>query len=271
MATCVNCATEVETTYCPQCGQRNPVKGINFANLWSDFAARIYGFDGMFPRTLKDLTVRPGQVAREYIAGNRVKYYGPVGYFFLMLTLYLLLASMLDIDLMEFTMKSTPQASEQGAGQREFGLLINQWVNDNLRLVSFITASFTVFFTWLFFRKSGYNLIQSSVLIFFVNGHIMWLSLVSMVVYKISGHAFSAGVLFLCSTAFLVFAFTNLYNHQKKWKIAVKGLLLYLISNATMILIVTVYLGYLAFSDKSFREKIKPSNNKPAVEQNPTK
>jgi hypothetical protein len=271
MATCINCSREVETPYCPQCGQRSPVRGINFANLWADFAARIYGFDGMFPRTLKDLTIRPGQVAREYIAGNRVKYYGPVGYFFLMLTLYLLLASMLEIDLVDFTMKSSPATSQQGAGQREISLMINQWVNGNIRTVSFIIALFTVFFTWLFFRKSGYNLIQSAVLIFFVNGHIIWISIASLFVYKLTDFVLPASVSLLASIAFLVFAYTNLYNYQKKWKVAIKGLLLYIVSYVTMIVIVTFYIVYASFHDKETFDKLRPSNNKPIVEQGTAK
>jgi len=59
--------------------------------MYHDFQARIYGLDGMFPRTLRDVTLRPGQASRTFIQGNRVKYYGPVGYFFLMITVLLLL------------------------------------------------------------------------------------------------------------------------------------------------------------------------------------
>ena len=67
--------------------------------------ARIYGFDGMFPPTLRDITIRPCVASRKYIEGNRVAYYGPVGYFFLMVTLIYIVASLFNIDLVEF-MKS---------------------------------------------------------------------------------------------------------------------------------------------------------------------
>jgi Protein of unknown function (DUF3667) len=263
MATCINCNNEINTPYCPHCGQRNPVKGISFSNLWSDFASRTYGFDGMFPRTLRDLTLRPGDVARAYIEGNRVKYYGPVGYFFLMITLYLLLASLLGIDLVEFTMKSgLVDSSQQGEGQQEISKAINLWTNDNLRLVSFVVAVFTVFFTWLYFRKSKLNIIQSSVLIFFVSGHVLWMSFALLIIYRISGFVLSASWQLLFSTSFLIFALANFYTYQARWKVIIKGILVYITAYTCMILIVIGLLVLRLSTDKEFYEKLRPKNNK---------
>jgi hypothetical protein len=114
---CINCSSEVTSIFCPTCGQRQTVKRLSVKEGWNDFWARVYGFDGMFPRTLRDLTIRPGEVSRKYIKGNRVAYYGPVGYFFLMVTLMYIVASVLNIDLVEF-MKS--------AGDMDFSRNQNQ-------------------------------------------------------------------------------------------------------------------------------------------------
>jgi hypothetical protein len=70
MPACINCNIEVSTPFCPTCGQKNAVKKITIANMWSDFLSRVYGFDGMFPKTLRDLTLRPGLAARKYIEGT---------------------------------------------------------------------------------------------------------------------------------------------------------------------------------------------------------
>jgi Protein of unknown function (DUF3667) len=96
MNQCINCHAETTGKFCSNCGQRMTVKRITFREGWNDFWARIYGFDGMFPNTLRDLTVRPGKASQLVIDGNRVKYYGPVGYFFLMITLLCLVGSLLD-------------------------------------------------------------------------------------------------------------------------------------------------------------------------------
>ena len=76
---CINCGSPVATPFCANCGQASPPKKLSVLTLYTDFQSRIYGFDGMFPRTLRDLTIRPGHVAETYINGNRVKYVAPVG------------------------------------------------------------------------------------------------------------------------------------------------------------------------------------------------
>lgn len=125
--TCTNCGQEAIEKFCPNCGQRTNVKRITFREGWFDFWSRVYGFDGMFPRTLRDLTIRPGKAARDYINGNRVKYYGPVGYFFLMITLFLVLAGMLDIDVRVFLSQNQGMIVEQpppGSNQEQFNRII---------------------------------------------------------------------------------------------------------------------------------------------------
>ena len=102
---CVNCEQLVENNFCSHCGQRAIVKRITFREGWNDFWARVYGSDGMFPNTLRDLTIRPGKASQLFINGNRTRYYGPVGYFFLMITLLYLVGSLLDVPITEF-MKS---------------------------------------------------------------------------------------------------------------------------------------------------------------------
>lgn len=271
MANCINCNEEVSTAYCPSCGQRNPVNKINVANVWSDFVSRTYGFDGMFPRTLKDLTIRPGQVAREYIKGNRVKYYGPIGYFFLMLTLYLLLASLLEIDLVSFMMQTNPSNVEaQGGGGQEVVRQVTSWTIDNMRIVSFFIALLTVFFTWVLFKKSKYNFIETGAFVFFVTGHTMWPSILLLIAYKLSGFVLNSSYLLLLSIGFMIFGFVSFYTHTSKWRIILRGILVHILSYLTFTIIIMGLFIYKVSTDKEFYEKIKPSNNKPKIEQSPS-
>lgn len=270
MANCINCNQEVSTAYCPACGQRNPVNKINMINMWSDFASRVYGFDGMFPRTIRDLTIRPGQAARDYIIGNRVKYYGPVGYFFLTLTVYLLLASLLEVDLVNFMMQNNPSnVAEQGGGAQEVVRGITLWTIDNMRSVSFFITLFTVFFTWLLFKRSRYNFVETGALVFFATGHFMWVSIVLIVVYKMSGFVLDSFFLMLASIAFMIYAFVNFYSHLSKWKIIIRGIIVHILSYVALTFVIVVAFIYRVSTDKELYEKIRPSNNKPKVEQSP--
>jgi hypothetical protein len=163
--TCINCSAEVLSTYCPTCGQRQTVKRLSIKEGWNDFWARIYGFDGMFPRTLRDITIRPGVALRKFIEGNRVAYYGPVGYFFLMVTLIYIVASLFNIDLVEF-MKSASDTGLQpnakvGIGQERMIQATMKLASDNLKILSFIMIPIFAFCgRYIFFRKQGLNFIE---------------------------------------------------------------------------------------------------------------
>lgn len=247
---CLNCGASVSTAFCSLCGQSYPVKKLNLSTLWYDFQSRVYGFDGMFPRTLRDLTIRPGAVARAYIEGNRVRYYGPVGYFFIVLTVYILLASIFDVDLLEFTMaQSSVDAASSSQGQMEAASSVNTWIIENIRLASFLIALWTVPFLWLMFKRSGYNIVETSVLVFFTNGHMQWLGIIAMLVYVITGYIVSMNVILGLSFLYTLYSYYDLYEFQPKWKIVLRGLFATVLSYLFLIVIAAIA-GFFIMSNK---------------------
>ncbi len=238
MASCLNCGSELAGSYCQKCGQRNPIKRIGIVSLWNDFLSRIMGFDGMFPRTIRDLTLRPGRTSQEYINGLRVKYYGPLGYLFIMITVFLLLGSILGIDIAEFTLAST-RSVVGGSNPDEVKVSVEVilWLIDNLRLFVFFFSIATVPFLWLFFKKSGLNLMESAVLVFYTNGHVSWLLIFSLLCYSIMGWAIDFNIIFLVMLVYLMYAFVDLYRYQVWWKVLLKGFAVFLLSNAFVLLL----------------------------------
>jgi hypothetical protein len=117
---CVNCRAAVSTPHCGECGQPNPPKKLNFTVFLKEFQTRIYGFDGMFLRSVRDLTVIPGEVASQFIQGNRVRYMGPVGYFFLVLTLSLLTMQLFEVDLYALSTTNSALLTDETEQQKIF-------------------------------------------------------------------------------------------------------------------------------------------------------
>lgn len=226
--TCVNCGSPVSTPYCGACGQKNPPKKLNFLTLYTDFQSRVFGFDGLFPRTLRDLTVAPGNVAKIFVQGNRVRYVGPVGYFFFTLTLFLLLTQFLEVDVYEFSNESSPFVENQSAEQQQLSEEFSKVVIEHMRLFSFLQIPITAALAWLFFRKSGYNFLEHSVYAFYIAGHVMWLSMIAIVIYAVYG--FSANTIQLI-VYWMIFAYgcTTFYQGSKI-KSAIKGLLVQCLS-----------------------------------------
>lgn len=238
--TCINCGKEVATKYCPDCGQRNPPKPINLMTMYQDFQSRVYGFDGMFPRTIRDLTLRPGEVARTFIAGNRVKYVGPVGYFFIMVTSFIIVMNLLGIDFFEYGSANNPVSNMEGA-ERSEGLTryFMDQVRNNMRIFNFAMVPVTAFVTMLFFRKSGLNYLENHVLVFYTLGHIEWFGIANLLVYYFTGQSF---VIIQGLIIYLYFGYgcMTLFTHNKKWVAFIKGIFASLIAYLLFMLIFIV-------------------------------
>lgn len=264
---CINCSSEVTSIFCPTCGQRQTVKRLSVKEGWNDFWARVYGFDGMFPRTLRDLTIRPGEVSRKYIKGNRVAYYGPVGYFFLMVTLMYIVASVLNIDLVEF-MKSAGDMALQpkpksGSGQERVFQATMKLASDNLKILSFIMIPIFAFCgRYIFFRKQGFNFIEQTVLPFYMQGHTYWLSIFSLCVYALCGKFIPAWILSVATIIFFSYAYSNMFKSQGKVKAFLKGMGIYLTTQIIFSLLLVIGLIILLNVNPDIYEALKPSNNR---------
>ncbi|MFM9838943.1 MAG: DUF3667 domain-containing protein [Cyclobacteriaceae bacterium] len=264
---CVNCEQSFENKFCSNCGQRTGVKRITFREGWNDFWARVYGFDGMFPNTLRDLTIRPGKASQLFINGNRTRYYGPVGYFFLMITLLYLVGSLLDVSIIEF-MRSNSKATnfapaKAGSGQEKFGETIIQFISDNLKLISFLYIPVQAFASrYLFFRKSKLNYFEHTVLPFYIQGHIYWLSILSVILFSLFGTFINAGLSILISLAYFGYAYADLFSYQSKVKAFLKGIGVYITAQLLLMILFVIVLLVLFKTNPAIYDMLKPSNNK---------
>ncbi len=271
---CINCGTEISGKFCTNCGQRTTVKRITFKDTWLDFWAQVYGFDGLFLRTIRDLTIRPGVVAKTVISGNRVSYYGPVGYFFLMITLYLVFLSMMGLDLLDF-MKGTQSSLQLEGSDTKLSQQVQGFIAENIKLFSFLFIPFQALTAkYLFFRKSGYNFLENAVLPFYTAGHLNWISILTAIGFKLIGapifYPAGGGSLFvtidpIITILYFGFSYSAFMTYQSKIKAFLKGIgvfilsyFLFVFSFSIVVGIVIVSLKYL--SPETF-EMIRPSNN----------
>lgn len=261
--TCVNCSTEGDGRFCSNCGQRLHVKRLTWKEGWHDFWARIYGFDGMFPRTFRDLTVRPGFAAREFIRGNRARYYGPVGYFFLTITCFLLLLGLIGLNYVDY-LKEMQEAIPVTQENARLNSSVRGFVADNLKLVAFIVIPFQAFVSrYFFFRKQELNFLEHAVLPLYITGHWYWLQMVEAISFKIT-HA-SIGTLWhgLLMGFYMGFAYTSFVPSQPKWKTFFKGFGIY-VTSFLMFMLVLFVLAFAAIIiiglvDPSALDSIRPS------------
>jgi hypothetical protein len=251
-ALCPNCGLEQDSNFCGNCGQRMNVKRITFKEAFFDFWSRIYGFDSIFPRTLRDLTLRPGQVAARYIQRNRALYYGPVGYFFLMVTVFLLALSIFNIDIKDFLTQNQQaigfDAARPGSTQDKMNRQILDVVGSNMRLIAFLIIPFNgLAARYLFFRKSGLNFLEHTVLPFYLIGHVYWLSILSVLLYLVTGSFMINNIISVVTLFYFGFGYLTLIDNQAKWKRFLKGVGVYIVGQLLFvtIMVILIVIGLL--------------------------
>jgi hypothetical protein len=109
---CATCGTHYEGNYCPRCGQSAKIGRYSFKKAILLFLD-VWGLGnrGMF-RSIRDLILRPGYMIRDYLRGMQMAYFPPFKMFFLLLALWLVVDSGLNIQFVNRE-KQNEQETEQ--------------------------------------------------------------------------------------------------------------------------------------------------------------
>ena len=78
--TCANCKTQFCGHYCPACGQKAHLHR-SLAAIGHDIMHGVLHLDGKLWETLPLLALKPGELTRRYIAGERAKFVSPMAMF----------------------------------------------------------------------------------------------------------------------------------------------------------------------------------------------
>jgi hypothetical protein len=93
---CLQCETPLLGAYCHACGQHESVaERLTFRSLWRHFRKRRLNLDRGLPRTLLDVVLRPGAVARAFVDGRRQTYTHPITLLFVVYAVYALILALI--------------------------------------------------------------------------------------------------------------------------------------------------------------------------------
>ena len=109
---CATCGTHYEGNYCPRCGQSAKIGRYSFKNAILLFLD-VWGLGnrGMF-RSIRDLILRPGYMIRDYLRGMQMAYFPPFKMSFLLLALWLVVDSGLNIQLVNRDKQNEQETEE---------------------------------------------------------------------------------------------------------------------------------------------------------------
>jgi hypothetical protein len=124
---CLNCATNVQLEYCPECGQREIDPDPTLREFAHELAEEFLHWDGKLVTTFRALLLKPGLLTQEYLGGRRVRYISPLR-LYLSCSLLFFFASALVVQ--------SPHAEIAGRGARTQVGAISIGATDNAAIIA---------------------------------------------------------------------------------------------------------------------------------------
>lgn len=171
MQPCQNCAAPLAGPYCHQCGQKALTERITLRYILRSFLEALTNVERGFWYTMRELAVRPGVVAREYVEGKRQRYYHPVRFLLILVTVATLVTLSLGIYDMQQSEILHLQNDALGLNPDEASTARQQKVQEEvkkyLNLVAMATLPFISLVGFRLFRKRAYNYAEHLVMVAF--------------------------------------------------------------------------------------------------------
>jgi len=193
---CKNCEAEnqIEFTYCPQCGQKTQLHRLSLHDIVHEAIHYFTHADKGLFQLIRDLVIKRGKVAKQFVEGKRKKFYPPLTFFLLVIAMNVFVSTKTDDHVNVDIQKKYPEVNsiknpEQRAEwiaiyeRREKGI---HFVNTNVNTISMISLPIIALIFWLFYRRLGYNYVEHLVAGMYMFG---FYTLLTMVI-SLTGYLF---------------------------------------------------------------------------------
>lgn len=198
---CKNCNLIYKGNFCPRCGQNATVKRFDFKYfLKESFLSSLDIENGFFP-SIKALTLTPGKSIRQYLAGKRLSLTIPMRYLIVMGAI----AAIVSIRYKIFV--------DEGSNEAPLALLnfmdkgFWDYATEFLTVLNIVTVPVFAYFTFIFFRKSGYNYSENLVMNMYITAHQLFILLVFFPVIE----------LFLSNKIFIIYVYSIVTISYNFW------------------------------------------------------
>jgi hypothetical protein len=231
---CKNCQTAFEGKFCPNCSQKADTHRFSLMHFGHELVHAITHTDKGILYLIKELFIRPGIVAREYMEGKRKKYFNPITFLLIMMALQIYASRKTDIFtayitanenfVQSITPKNSTQNNESLKGLRDLKEKSPKLL-ENSKLMTFLFIPVMALASWLFFWKSGFNYAENLILNILIQGQS---NLLFLIVGIIPFLLFPSIVgIILAVQQFVVWVYSMIaymqFYQQRKWVTVLKG------------------------------------------------
>lgn len=168
---CLNCETELQGSFCHECGQKASTHRMTFSTfIKHDLLHGVLHLDKGIIYTLKTLIYQPGYAAANFIKGKRVVHYNIFALFVIVIGLKTL------IDL-----QNEPGRFFHSTNLSQSDEILNTTIQKYYKLLYFLCIPIISLFSFSFLKKLNYNFIEHIVLnCFLFSGGFFYALLISL-------------------------------------------------------------------------------------------
>jgi len=177
---CKNCETENTEAfkYCPNCSQKVNTHRLTFHDVLHDAMHYFTHVDKGIFQLIRDLIIKRGLVAKEYIEGKRKKYFPPLNFFLLIATVFVFMSTLGEPAEKKDIAKAYPEANQIKDPIKKHQLIgiyqrkenIAHFTTKYSNLMAMCSLPISAFIFWLFYRRAKYNYIEHVVAGMFMQG-----------------------------------------------------------------------------------------------------
>lgn len=246
MHVCKNCGHNFEKNYCNACGQKIAHR-LDVGHVWHEVFHVFTHTDKGILAFIPKIVMKPGIVALDYVEGRRKLHFNIFQYLVLVVGLVTFLMS--KTDYMDSVFQSMRGDSVGNGRAAMFAKKANEFTQRYFNFISFAFIPVYAFFTWLFFKKRGYNYAEAVVLQTCLQGQSNTLTLFVFlpVIYLLPGNLH--GTISIFSSLIMLIGQALGYRHFFKvtWlKAVIASLIVY--AGFTIVMVIVTALAGLSFA-----------------------
>lgn len=201
---CKNCNTEVNSKFCPNCGQPTALKRIDGHYIIHEIE-HVLHFERGILFSIKELFLNPGQTIRKFITENRSRLVKPVIFIIITSLIYTLISHFFHI--------SYEYISFSGVEKLSIGKIL-RWIQGNYGYANILTGAFIAIWLKVFFKKYDYNFFELLIMLCYVMGIQMLIFAVFTLVNGVL-HVKLESIAGIVGLLYLVWAAGNFFEERK--------------------------------------------------------
>lgn len=161
---CLNCGTDFEGHYCPNCGQKVFTTRFTTKRFITEFLETMTNLERGLWFTIIEMLKHPHVVINNYVNGKTRQYINPLRFIILVSAVVTLIASQFDL----FGAIYSQPALNTGDQSQEFVLKVQEIMTNYFNLIIIFSVPCIAIFSWLFYRKAKWSFGEHLILSTFI-------------------------------------------------------------------------------------------------------